>query len=338
MIPNKRTSGADGGTRSTRQNRGAHSRSSSTPKAPRQSFLAREHSFSRGINTPIYSISESSSHLRSDPQVISSSSKPEFRSHLRSQSQALPAQWPPVTQSKAWKSQDHKNKEGFERTQKIFDHFCPNSPFIPKSVTEFCTLQADRLERTTNKIKRSIAQIESRKGLDGKAPIRCLITDNPFFSDNRAAVSAENTIWCINPDKTIRKPAPWPSMSEMTLDGPARVKKGVQYKRFLPQPHEPEVPERPQTYMRTTSQLQSTVLSSGQQYVPAIDLERPEPPKELWPISRLDTIGPADCDGKPKEKEVSVELTPMTEEEDRIWGQLVASTLRYLYIDKEDGL
>ena len=148
------------------------------------------------------------------------------------------------TQSQKWQSQDHKERAQFKRVNNLIHHLAPESPYAPKTYSEWVEHRASMNEEQREALLKNIEVMQARKSITARVPIEpTFANDNKLLHDNRSTVLSLASIWANNYTPTLDRPdAPWPDQTEMQHEGADR--KGgdggkQDYGRRLPLPRYP---------------------------------------------------------------------------------------------------
>ena len=154
-------------------------------------------------------------------------------------------------QSMNWKSAKQKERDEYDRYQKLILHIDHNEPAVPTDFDSWKEHKAARIEDEMKEKLRIIAKKEAeypkdelrRKELRAtKAiPVRpSFITEKADLTDNRSTVLSMPSIWSYHYTPANDRPdAQWPTLSECRHEGPGRRAGQHDYQRFLPIPRQP---------------------------------------------------------------------------------------------------
>ncbi len=147
--------------------------------------------------------------------------------------------------SRTWVSDEMKERDKFFDTLENLERMTlvPRSPFLPTTLAEWYAhrlglKEAEIKEENRKMALRITADAAKKKITDPNG--RCIkpAFGDKAFGDNRSAVLAFESIWCLWSTATTEKPqAPWPTRNEMEFEGDERVTSG--YNRFPPLPRVP---------------------------------------------------------------------------------------------------
>lgn len=148
-------------------------------------------------------------------------------------------------QSQTWKSDEAKQREKFDRTRNLLQHFAPeqfksrakpsNGPanIVPQSFLQY---QIHEKEVEAEKMLNKIAMLEAKKNHKGLKPIRPAF-DSKVFESSRSYVLSHSSIWSPNFKPTCEHPqVAWPDREQLHEDGEKRENNFAPTRcgRFLP--------------------------------------------------------------------------------------------------------
>jgi hypothetical protein len=150
-----------------------------------------------------------------------------------------------LSQSQTWKSDEAKQRDQFDRTKILLQHFAPeqfkprakpaNEPasIVPQTYLQY---QIHKKELEAEEMLNKIAFLEAKKARSNLEPIRQAF-NGKFFKSGRSSVLSQLTIWSDNFEPTYEHPQiAWPDRDQLHEDGEKRENKFAPTRcgRFLP--------------------------------------------------------------------------------------------------------
>ncbi|MCJ1297440.1 hypothetical protein MMC08_000226 [Hypocenomyce scalaris] len=218
------------------------------------------------------------------------------------------------TNSKTWVAPEAAEKERWTVVLANLERMTlvPRSPFVPHDYSAWLAHRVAWLQ-CQSQANLVTANLQAERKANIKAGLISGIGPafgGKIFNDNRGAVLAVETIWCVRYQPTeIRPSAPWPSMEEMKEEGDERNTSG--YKRF---PALPRVPGNETVVWKQKAMIDSYPLDRVWELPTAGHLETPSVDEIITDFLGNDLLDAIDYEDVPSQRDDELRMDRLYED------------------------